>query len=305
MKPAEILDKRFERVLLGATLEHLCTGAIWSEGPVWIHEDDSVLWSDIPNNRILRWSALDGLSIWRSNAQFTNGHTRDLNGDLLHCSHGRRAIMRTPRSFAGVQSHTQDEVVVDRFEGRLLNSPNDLVVRSDGTIWFTDPPYGILNDREGYKAPQEQPANFIFCFDPKTSRLHAASSQVEEPNGLAFSPNEKILYVSDTSAAMRRDGSGNHHIVAFDVKGMQLSGMRCIAKITPGLPDGFRVDEMGWIYTSSEDSVQVLHPDGSLLGRIPVPEKIGNLTFGGPFRRQLFIAASTSLYRIELNTRGV
>lgn len=305
MKPIEILDPRLEAVVHGAKLERLCTGAIWSEGPVWMHEDDAVLWSDIPNNRMLRWSARDGLSVWRERVEFTNGHARDLNGDLLHCSHGHRAIVRTKAGPGGVLPHARDEIVVDRFEGRRLNSPNDVVVRSDGTIWFTDPPYGILSDREGHKASSEQQANHVFCFDPCTRRLHAASAQVEEPNGLAFSPDESVLYVSDTSAALREDGGGHHHIVAFDVRGTQLIRMRRVAEIAPGLPDGFRVDSAGWLYVSSEDSVQVLHPDGKLLGRIPVPEKVGNLTFGGHRRNQLYIVASTSLYRISLNTQGV
>ena len=305
MEPVEILDPRLEPVVRGATLERLCTGATWSEGPVWMHEDDSVLWSDIPNNRMLRWSASDGMSVWRDGVEFTNGHTRDRNGDLLHCSHGRRAILRTRVGPGGVRAGTPDEVVVDRHQGRRLNSPNDLVVRSDGTIWFTDPPYGILSDREGHRAPSEQAANHVFCFDPGTGILHAASADVEEPNGLAFSPDEKVLYVSDTSAALRTDGSGHHHIVAFDVQGMQLSSMRVVAEITPGLADGFRIDHHGWIYTSSEDAVQVLAPDGTLLGRIPVPERVGNLTFGGPARNQLYIVASSSLYRITLVTRGI
>jgi len=148
MDEITILDARLEPVVCGARLERLCSGAVWGEGPVWISEDDSVLWSDIPNNRILRWSARDGMTVWRAAAEFTNGHARDLNGDLLHCSHGRRAIVRTRLDVKGLDAGRSDEIVVDRHEGRRLNSPNDLVVRSDGTIWFTDPPYGILSERE-------------------------------------------------------------------------------------------------------------------------------------------------------------
>jgi gluconolactonase len=180
-----------------------------------------------------------------------------------------------------------------------------VVVKSDGTIWFTDPPYGILSDHEGHKAESELGANHVFRFDPAKGELIAASDFVEEPNGLAFSPDESVLYVSDTSAALRTDGSGHHHIVAFDVReGRQLENPRVLAEINPGLSDGFRVDIQGWIYTSSADSVQVYAPDGRRLMKIPVPEKVGNLTFGGPERNQLFICASTSLYRITLNTRG-
>lgn len=304
LPPPQILDARAVKVLQGAHLERLCTGAIWSEGPVWLPQDDCVLWSDIPNNRILRWSALDGMTVWRSNAEFTNGHTLDHGGHLLHCSHGLRAIVRTPKVDGKISAHTPDTIVVDRYLGKRLNSPNDIVVRSDGTIWFTDPPYGILSDHEGHKAPSELAGNYVFCYDPANDTLEIASDFIEEPNGLAFSPDERLLYVSDTSAALRQDGSGNHHIVAFEVEGKQLHKPRVLAVIEPGLADGFRVDPQGWVYTSSADSVQLIHPDGTLLARIPVPEKVGNLTFGGQDGLSLFIAASTSLYRVVLNTSG-
>jgi gluconolactonase len=289
----------------GAALERLCTGAAWSEGPVWMAGDDSVLWSDIPNNRMLRWSSRDGLRVWRDSVEFTNGHTLDRNGDLLHCSHGRRAIVRTRCVGGRVDAATPDEIVVDSFEGRRLNSPNDIVVQRDGSIWFSDPPYGILSDHEGHRAESEQPANHVFRFDPATGELHAATAEVEEPNGLAFSPDESVLYVSDTSAALRKDGSGNHHIMTFDVShDHRLRNGRVFTVIEPGLADGFRIDTQGWLYTSSADSVQVYHPDGSRLARVPVPEKVGNLCFGGPEHNQLYICASSSLYRIQLNTRG-
>lgn len=304
MKDVEILDARFSTVVGDARLERLCTGARWSEGPVWLHEDQSLLWSDIPNNRMLRWSQADGLQVWREGVEFTNGHTRDLNGDLLHCSHGLRAILRTPLRNGAIRADTPDQVVVDRYHGRRLNSPNDIVVRRDGTIWFTDPPYGIASNLEGYQAESEQAANHVFCFDPVTGVPHAATASVQEPNGLAFSPDERVLYVSDTSAALRADGTGRHEIVAFDVQGAQLHNVRVLAVVNPGLADGFRVDRQGWIYTSSEDAVQVIAPDGRLLGRIPVPEKVGNLSFGGPNWNELYITASSSLYRIRLNTEG-
>jgi gluconolactonase len=305
----EVLDPRFAPVAQGASaLEQLCTGATWSEGPVWMQEDGSVLWSDIPNNRMLRWSEADGMAVWRDQVEFTNGHTREADGSLLHCSHGLRAIVRT--RFDADLSNPRDEIVLDRYQGKRLNSPNDVVVKSDGTIWFTDPPYGIASDREGHQSESELGDCYLFRFDPATGELCVVSDFVEEPNGLAFSPDEAVLYVSDTSAALRSDGGGNHHIVAFDVVddvlGRQsLTNPRVFAVIEPGLPDGFRIDTHGFIYTSSEDSVQIYHPDGTRIGRIAVPEKIGNLTFGGAARDQLFIAASTSLYRIRLNTAGV
>lgn len=298
----QILDPRVAPVFAGAKLEKLCSGAIWSEGPVWLPQDGSVLWSDIPNNRMLRWSEADGMSVWRDRVDFVNGHTLDRQGHLLHCSHGQRAILCTPLDQGLIRAETPDRVLVERYQGRRLNSPNDLVVHSDGSIWFTDPPYGILSDREGHQASSEQGGNYVFRYDPAERSLRKVSDFLQEPNGLAFSPDESLLYVSDTSAALRADGL--HHIVVFDVRGQALENPRVFATITPGLPDGFRLDQQGWIYSSSEDSVQVLHPDGTLLGKIAVPEKVGNLCFGGPRGDALFIVASSSLYRIVLNTRG-
>ena len=301
----DIFDPRLAPVVQGSRLERLCTGAAWSEGPVWLREDDAVLWSDIPNNRMLRWSAPEGMTVWRDKVEFTNGHTRDLNGDLLHCSHGLRALVRTPLRNGHIHAATPDVRVVSRYQGKRLNSPNDLVVKRDGTLWFTDPPYGILSDVEGHKAASEQAANHVFCYSPLTGKLSAATAWVQEPNGLAFSPDEKLLYVSDTSAALAPEGAGHHHIAVFDVGAdNQLANPRVFAVVSPGLPDGFRVDSRGWLYTSSQDSVQVYHPDGTLLGKIHVPEKVGNVCFGGALGNQLFIAASTSLYRITLNTQG-
>jgi len=291
-----ILDARVHPILSHAKLERLCTGAVWSEGPVYLPQDGSVLWSDIPNNRILRWSESNGMTMWRDQVEFTNGHTLDRQGNLLHCSHGLRAIVRTPLVNGKILAETPDVILVTHYDGKRLNSPNDVIVDSKGRIWFSDPPYGILSDREGHKAPIEQSANHVFCYDPHTPQLHAATNWVQEPNGLAFSPDEKLLYVSDTSAALRE--GGNHHIVVFDVQDTQLSNPRIFAEISPGLPDGFRVSQNGWIYTSSEDSVQIIHPDGTLLAKIPVPEKVGNLCFAGSDENILFVAASTSLYRI-------
>ncbi len=288
----------------GEALERLASGATWSEGPVWMHEDGSVLWSDIPANRMLRWHPRDGMSVWREHVEFTNGHTREADGSLLHCSHGQRAVLRT-RFKAGLAEAT-DEVLVSHYQGRRLNSPNDVVVKRDGTIWFTDPPYGIVSNHEGHQAESELGDNYVFRFDPASGALDVVSSFVEEPNGLAFSPDESVLYVSDTSAALRTDGGGNHHIVAFDViAGRTLANPRIFAVVSPGLSDGFRIDTRGWLYTSSADSVQVYHPDGTRLAAIAVPEKVGNLTFGGAQRDELYICASTSLYRIRLNARGI
>lgn len=300
----QVLDPRFDAIAAGAgPLQHLCTGAVWSEGPVWMAEDQSLLWSDIPNNRMLRWHAATGMTVWRDAVDYTNGHTREADGALLHCSHGQRAIIRT-RFGPGLQP-LADEVVVSHCQGRRFNSPNDIVVKSDGTLWFTNPRYGILSDYEGHAATSELGKHYVFRFDPANGALRIVSDFVDEPNGLAFSPDESLLYVSDTSAATRQDGRGHHHIVAFDVVGGQdLARPRVFAVVEPGLADGFRVDVHGFVYTSSGDSVQIYRPDGTRLGRIAVPEKVGNLCYGGVAGDELFIAASSSIYRIRLGTRG-
>jgi gluconolactonase len=291
-------DGRFRSLLKpGAQLEKLATGAIWSEGPVYFPEDDSVIWSDIPNNRLLRWSPGDGMSVWRQPSNFENGHYRDHEGRLLSCEHGGRCVSRT-------EPDGSKTILVDNYQGKRFNSPNDLVVKSDGTIWFTDPPYGILSDYEGYKADSELGDNYVFRFDPGTGELTILTNEPVFPNGLAFSPDEKTLYVADTFSELNPET--DYHITAFDVvDGRKIENGRGFARIHPGFADGFRVDVHGNIFTSSEDSVQVYASDGTHLGKILVPEKVGNVTFGGPNKDRLFIAASSSLYAIDLNSRGL
>ena len=293
----ESLDPRFDRYRLGsAALERIFTGGRWTEGPVWFGDGRYLLWSDIPNNRMLRWSAGEGMSVFRQPANFTNGHYRDLQGRLVSCEHGGRRISRTEPDGTVV-------TLVDNYQGKRLNSPNDLVVKSDGTIWFSDPPYGILSNREGYQAESELGANYVFRYDPQTDALTIVVDDVVEPNGLAFSPDESLLYVADTSAAF--DPHGNHHIRVYEVvDGKTATNGRLFVEVNPGLADGFRVDQHGHIFTSSADSIQVYHPDSQLLGKILVPEKVSNCTFGGPDKNRLFITASTSLYAITLNTQG-
>ena len=280
----------------GATLERLTTGATWSEGPVWLPDAGVVRWSDIPGNRILEVDPRDGeLRVYRSDVEFTNGRTLDLDGAVVQCSHGRRAIER--------EIDGEVTIVADRWEGRRLNSPNDIVVASDGAIWFTDPPYGIIQAHEGHLGTPEYDGNYVFRIDPADGSVAAMILDIEEPNGLAFSPDESVLYVTDTSAALRRDGSGHHHIVAYDVASdLRCSFLRIFAVIEPGLADGIRVDEQGRVWSSSADSVQIFAPDGAPLGRIPVPETVGNLCFGGADGSTLFIAASTSIYAISTTT---
>jgi gluconolactonase len=294
----EIFDERFKSILLpDSKLEKLTSGAVWSEGPVFLEADRCVIWSDIPGNRLLRWSDSDGMSEFLKPSHFQNGHTLDLQGRIVACSHGERAVVR-------LESDGNWTVLVNRFEGKKLNSPNDVVVKSDGTIWFTDPSYGLIQPHEGYGGTQEQDGCYVYRFDPVNLDIDAVVTDMDKPNGLAFSSDEKILYISDTSAS--HDEGGKHHIRAYDViNDSSAANGRVFAVIEPGLPDGFRLDKQGWIFSSSSDSVQVFTPDGKLLGKILVPEKVGNLTFGGLSKDRLFIAASSSLYAIALNTQGL
>ncbi len=279
-----------------ARLERLATGAVWSEGPVYFAAGDFVVWSDIPNNRMLRWSAREGVRVHRQPAGFTNGHTLDREGRIVSCSHGHRRVERT-------EADGRVLALVDCFEGLRLNSPNDVVVKSDGTIWFTDPPYGIVSNVEGHAAPSEIGACHVFRFDPSAATLTSMTASLQEPNGLAFSPDESKLYVSDTSSAQGR--GDHHHVFEFDViDGRCLGHRRVFAAIEPGVADGFRLDVSGNLYISSADSIQVYAPDGHRLGTIAVPEKVANCVFGGPNGNRLFIAASSSLYAITLNARG-
>ena len=295
----EIYDERFEAIIKPeATLEKLYSGTIWAEGPCYFVEGDYLVWSDIPNNRMLRWSEADGASVFRQPSNFTNGHYRDLQGRLISCEHGGRRVSRTETDGTVV-------TVVDNFEGKRFNSPNDVVVKSDGTIWFTDPPYGILpGTKEGYEGDMEYSACYVFRYDPASDELLAVATDFEKPNGLAFSPDESRLYISDTSVS--HDPHGNHHIRVFDVvDGKSLVNGRVFAVIEPGLSDGFRFDENAYLYTSAADGIHVFAEDGILCGKILVPEVISNCTFGGQNKDRLFITATTSLYAIYLNTKGV
>jgi len=296
-----VLDPSFLALrVFSASVEQLATGMRWAEGPVWFGDGRYLLVSDIPNDRILRWDETTGAtSVFRQSSNHANGLARDRQGRLLTCEHLGRRITRT--EYDGSLT-----VLADRFEGRRLNSPNDIVCARDGSIWFTDPPFGLHGWWEGEPAEPELPFQGVFRLDPHTGRLQAMLTDLAGPNGLAFSPDERTLYVVESRAASRTDGGGHHHIVAFDVvDGQDLARPRVFAVVEPGLADGFRLDVHGFLYTSTGDSVQVFHPDGSRLARIPLPEKVGNLTFGGPAGDELFICASSSLYRIRLGTRGL
>lgn len=275
----------------------VATGATWSEGPLWLPDLRLLRWSDIPGNQILELDPTTGRTrVHRSDVEFTNGRTLDRDGSVIQCSHGRRAV---ERERDGVVT-----VLVDRWAGGRFNSPNDVVVASDGAIWFTDPPYGIVQPDEGHPGEREYGANYVFRFDQVTGDVRPVVLDVEEPNGLAFSPDERLLYVSDTSAAFREDRSGNHHITVHEVfADNTVSEGRVFAVIEDGLSDGFRVDEAGRVWTSAGAAIQVFDPTGELLLTVPVPERVGNLCFGGPDGTDLFIAASTSIYHLPTLTR--
>lgn len=297
-KAIEIYDRRMRELLLpDSCLVRLATGAIHSESPVYFDEDDSVIFSDVNGNRLLRWSPQDGLSVIREPSDYQNGSCRDLEGRLVACSHGKRAIERR-------EHNGQWQVLVDCYQNKRLNSPNDLVVKSDGTIWFTDPPYGLTKPNQGYGGKLEQPSSFVYRFDPKTREIDAVIKEMERPNGIAFSVDETILYVSDTSQVDYPQG--HHYIRAYDViEGRWVKKGRTFAIVEPGEPDGFCVDKHGNILTSSKDSVQIYAPDGSYLGKIFVPEVCSNLSFGGQKGDRLLITAGKSLYAIALNTSGL
>jgi gluconolactonase len=286
----------------GAALTRLATGFIWAEGPVWFGDLGELRFSDIPNNRIMRWRPEGGLSVFRQPAQRTNGHTRDRDGAMISCEHGGRCVSRT-------RLDGSYEVLATRWQGKRLNSPNDVVVKSDGTIWFTDPPYGILSDHEGIRAEPEMPGNYVFRLDPADGSLDVVADDFDRPNGLAFSPDESELYVADSGRA-RGSGYGYddtrpHHVRALKVRdGRRLGTSRVVAVIDEGVPDGLRVDTGGLLWISAHDGIHCYTPAGERLGRIAVPEHVANLTFGGPGRSRMLICATSSVYAIETTRTG-
>jgi gluconolactonase len=286
----EALDDRFGSCRGDRWLERLHGGCRWCEGPVWVPAGRYLLWSDIPNDRILRWDETTGaVGVFRQPAGNTNGHTLDRDGRLLSCEHGNRRVTRT-------EHDGSITVLADHFEGHRLNSPNDVVVRSDRSIWFTDPSYGIASHYEGNQAESEIGACYVFRINPETGDCEVVADDFERPNGLAFSLDERTLYISD---------SARGHIRTFAVgDDNKLSGGEIFATCEAGTFDGFRLDDTGRIWAGTGDGVHCYHPDGTLLGKIHVPEVVANVAFGGARRNQLFMAATTTLYTIRLGARG-
>lgn len=292
------LDPSFDRYRLPlAKVERIAAGCRWAEGPVWLGDTRSLVWSDIPNNRMLRWDEETGAtSVFRKPSNYANGHTRDRQGRIVSCEHGGRRISRTEHD--GTVT-----TVADSFQGKRLNSPNDLVVKSDGSIWFTDPTFGILGWYEGAKATPESPMN-VYRVDA-SGAIKLAIAGINQPNGLAFSPDEKILYVVESRSDPRK-------ILAYDiVDGRKAVNGRVFIDAGPGTPDGFRVDVDGNLWCgwgmgeAGLDGVHIFNPDGKRIGRIDLPERCANLCFGGVHRNRLFMAASTSVYSLYVNTQGV
>jgi gluconolactonase len=295
----QVVDPSFARYRVGnAAVERLATGFRWAEGPVWFGDGRYLLWSDIPNDRIMKWEEETGaVSVFRRPSSFANGNTRDRQGRLVTCEHDARRVTRT--EYDGTIT-----VLMDRFEGKPLNSPNDVVVKSDDSIWFTDPPFGILSNYEGHTATPELPTN-VYRIDGKTGRPTVVTGDVPRPNGLCFSPDERYLYVVVSGATPRE-------IRIFDVVdgGTKLAGGRVFVSAGAGIPDGMRSDTdgnlwCGWGGGEGQDGVAVFNPGGELIGRVLLPERCANLCFGGVKRNRLFLASSQSLYSLYVNAQGV
>jgi gluconolactonase len=284
----EVLDERFRPCANGdVRLEQLHGGCRWAEGPAYVPAGRYLVWSDIPNDRMLRWDETTGaVGVFRQPAGYPNGSTLDGLGRLVTCEHGNRRVTRTEHD--GSQT-----VIADRYQGKRFNSPNDVVVRSDGSVWFTDPSYGIDSDYEGYRADSEIGSCHLYRVDPATGAVRVAADDFDRPNGLAFSLDERRLYVADTRA---------NHLRVFDVADdATLSGGEVVATCTVGAFDGLRLDDAGRIWVSAGDGVHCYDPDGTLVGKVRVPETVANLVFGGRRRNHLFVCATTSVYAILLS----
>jgi gluconolactonase len=294
------LDPSFNRLRLAlASVEQLWTGSRWGEGPVWMGDWRCLLWSDIPNDRILRWEEETGaVSVFRKSSNNANGNTRDRQGRLVSCEHRGRRVVRTEYD-GGIT------VLADSYAGKPLNSPNDVVVKSDGSIWFTDPPFGISAWYEGERHAPQQPHTNTYRIDGQTGAVTLVADDIDHPNGLAFSPDEKILYIVESRSEPR-------NIIAYDVDGATLRNKRVHIRCEPGeTPDGFRVDTEGNLWCGwgmggpGLDGVKVFNAAGAPIGFIDLPERCANLCFGGRHRNRLFMAASHSLYALYVNAQGV
>ena len=296
---SEHYDKRFTWLIVGtAQKELLFNDCRWAEGPCWFRDGNFLVWSDIPNNRMLRWvpNGINGsVSVFRTDSNYSNGNTRDREGRLISCEHGGRRVTRT-------EYDGSITVIADSYNGKRLNSPNDVVVKSDGTIWFTDPSYGIMSDYEGHKGPMELDGCYVYRFDPKSGKLTVVVDDFDKPNGLAFSPDESELYIADSAGA--HEPEKPKHIRAFKVgKNNSLSGGKP-RFLQEHFPDGFRVDIDGNVWTSAGPGINVFASNGDRLGRINFPQIVSNLVFGGPKKNRLFVTCTHELYSVYVTTTG-
>ncbi|MCC6491552.1 MAG: SMP-30/gluconolactonase/LRE family protein [Pirellulales bacterium] len=296
--PFVILSDEFQRILgSGPKLELLSSDFKFSEGVCWVERGQFLVVSDFLNDRVMKWTPREGLSVYRQPAQTANGNAVDAEGRVISCLTRGRCVMRYEHD--GSQT-----VLADRYQGGRLTSPNDVVVKSDGTVWFTDPDYGWLVPEFGHAQPPEQQRNRVYRVVPDTGEITAVSEDFDKPNGICFSPDERTLYVGDTG--MTHGAFRPHRLMAFDVDagGSTLSNPRVFAEINPWVPDGFRCDSSGNLYVGAGDGVQAFSPAGELLGKILTPEAVGNLSFGMADRQTLFIGASSSLWAVRLNVAG-
>ncbi len=295
-----VVDARFNALVFGHTrLEKLWTGARWAEGPAYFPAARHLIFSDIPNNRLMRYNEDDGsVSVFRTDVGYHNGHTVDAEGRLVCCEHGGRAVSR-------VEHDGSRTVLASHYQGKRLNSPNDVVVKSDGSIWFSDPTYGIDSDYEGHMAPSEIGASNVYRIAPATGDVSRVVTDLAKPNGLAFSPDESLLYVADTGQTHDPDCAPVIRAYPVQPDGASVGKGRLFATCEQGLFDGFRVDIHGNVWSSAGNGVHCFAPDGTLLGKILLPEICANLTFGGQKRNRLYIMGQTSLYSLYVNTRGL
>ncbi|KFU77216.1 gluconolactonase [Amycolatopsis lurida] len=287
----EVLDERFARVNGDEWMQRIHTGCRWTEGPAYFPAGRYLVFSDIPNDRVLRWDETTGaVGVFREPAGFHNGHTVDRQGRLVSCEQGGRRVTRT-------EHDGTTTVLADTYQGKRFNSPNDVVESSDGAIWFTDPSYGIDSDYEGHQAESEIGACHVYRVDPVDGSVRIVAEDFSRPNGLAFSLDESLLYIADT----RQKPS---HIRVFSVDKGRLSGGEVFATCDAGGFDGVRVDAAGRVWAAAHDGLHCFAPDGTRIGKLRVPEVCSNLTFGGPRRNDLFITASSSVYTLRVNFSG-
>ena len=295
--PMEEIENQpqFEKYLTTKEFTKIHSGMKWAEGPCYIKSHKKLYFSDIPNNHLLSWDG-DNIKIEKNPSNFINGNTEDLEGNLISCSHGGRCIYKTD-----INGNTT--TLVDKYLDKKLNSPNDVVVKSDGSIWFTDPPYGILSDYEGYKGDMEYGACYVFRYDPKENNLEVVSKDFLKPNGLAFSVNEDKIYIADSGGS--HDVNAPNQIMVYDViENRILKNGKVFHKFNPFFADGFRVDKDDNVWTSAGKGIKCFSPQGEVIGQLLLPDLVANLTFGGENNNILYVTSSSNLYSMELNQQG-